>query len=99
MKEPYTWDYHIKIKTKEGTYDYEKENLENIDLLLEQHPNYEELQATHNKPRCDKCHIELNEVFIQHNQNRSYKLCKKCNERYLQYDKNIKKLEKIRGKK
>ena len=37
--------YKIKIKTKEGTYEYEKEDLENIDLLLEKHKDYEELKA------------------------------------------------------
>ena len=37
--------YKIKIKTKEGTYEYEKETLDNIDLLLEKHPNYEEIEA------------------------------------------------------
>lgn len=41
----YNWNYNIKIKTKEGTYEYEKENLDNIDLLLEKHPEYEELKA------------------------------------------------------
>lgn len=51
MKEKYQWDYHIKIKTKEGTFDYEKETLDNIDLLLERHPDYCELQATYNKPK------------------------------------------------
>lgn len=51
MKEPYIWDYTIRIKTKEGTYEYEKEDLSNIDLLLESHPDYEEVQATHNKPK------------------------------------------------
>ena len=51
MKEPYRWDYTIRIKTKEGTYEYEKETLDNIDLLLAKHPSYEEVQATHNKPK------------------------------------------------
>ena len=40
MKEPYRWDYNIKIKTKEGDFEYEKESLENIDLLLTKHPDY-----------------------------------------------------------
>ena len=45
MKEQYKWNYNIKIKTKEGTYEYEKESLDNIDLLLEKHPDYEEIKA------------------------------------------------------
>ena len=97
MKEPYIWDYTIRIKTKEGTFEYEKEDLSNMDLLLEEHKDYEEIQATRNKLRCDKCKIELTDVFIQHNENRTYRLCKKCNERYLQYDKNVKELKKLRG--
>lgn len=48
MKEPYRWDYNIRVKTKEGTFEYE-DTLENIDRVLERHPNYEEVQATHNK--------------------------------------------------
>lgn len=51
MKEPYRWDYTVRIKTKDGTFEYEKETLENIDLLLAKHPNYTEIQATHNKPK------------------------------------------------
>ena len=49
MKQPYNWDYTIRVKTKEGTFEYEKEDLSNIDLLLEKHKDYEELQATQNK--------------------------------------------------
>ena len=45
MKEQYKWNYNIKIKTKEGTYEYEKDSLDNIDLLLEKHKDYEELKA------------------------------------------------------
>lgn len=51
MKEQYKWNYNIKIKTKEGTYEYEKEDLSNIDLLLEKHKDYEEVQATYNKSK------------------------------------------------
>jgi hypothetical protein len=51
MKEQYKWNYNIKIKTKEGTYEYEKENLDNIDLLLEKHKDYEEVEAK----KVDKC--------------------------------------------
>lgn len=45
MKEQYKWNYNIKIKTKEETFEYEKETLDNIDLLLQKHPDYEEVQA------------------------------------------------------
>ena len=45
MKEQYRWNYQIRIKTKDGTYEYEKEDLSNIDLLLEKHKDYEELEA------------------------------------------------------
>ena len=51
MKEQYKWNYNIKIKTKDGSFEYEKETLDNIDLLLEKHPNYTELEATQNKPK------------------------------------------------
>ena len=36
MKEQYKWNYNIKIKTKEGTYEYEDEQ-ENIGKLAEKH--------------------------------------------------------------
>lgn len=88
--------YDIKIRTKEGTYEYEKEDLSDIDLLLMQHPDYDELSASQKKLRCDKCNIELSEVFVQHSSFRSYKLCKACNELFLKYDRNIKKLEKLK---
>lgn len=45
MKEQYKWNYTIKIKTKDGTYEYEKETLDNIDLLLEKHKDYEEIKT------------------------------------------------------
>jgi len=47
MKEPYRWNYSIKIKTKDGEYTYEKETLDNIDLLLVKHPDYTEVDAKH----------------------------------------------------
>lgn len=47
MKEDYKWNYTIKIKTKEGEYTYEKETLENLDLLLEKHKDYESVEAIH----------------------------------------------------
>ena len=93
MKQPYNWDYTIRVKTKEGTFEYEKETLDNLDLLLQRHQDYEEFYMQHKKLKCDKCKIELSEVFIQQNDNRTYRLCKNCNEKYLQYQKNIKKLQ------
>ena len=33
QKEPYIWNYNIKIITKEGYYDYEKETKEKVKLL------------------------------------------------------------------
>ena len=45
MKEPYNWDYTIRVKTKEGTFEYELETLEKIQEILNQYPNYEELEA------------------------------------------------------
>lgn len=93
MKQPYSWDYTIRVKTKEGTFEYEKETLDNIDLLLEKHKDYEEVQAKH-IIRCDKCKIQLSEVFIQQNGNRTYRLCKNCNDRYLKYMKNVNNYEK-----
>ena len=50
MKEPYKWNYNIKVKTKEGTYEYE-DKLENLDSILERHPNYEEVEAKQRKPK------------------------------------------------
>ena len=47
MEEPYRWNYSIKIKTKDGEYTYEKETLDNIDLLLVKHPNYTGVEAKH----------------------------------------------------
>lgn len=45
MKEQYKWNYNIKIKTKEGTYEYEDVPLEDIVLIDLKHPNREELKA------------------------------------------------------
>lgn len=50
MKQPYNWDYTIRVKTKEGTFEYE-DTLENIGRVLQRHPSYEEVQAIHNKPK------------------------------------------------
>ncbi len=30
QKEPYIWNYNIKIKTQQGTYDYEEETKEKV---------------------------------------------------------------------
>lgn len=97
MKQSYNWDYTIRVKTKEGTFEYEKETLDNLDLLLEQHKDYEEVQAKH-IIRCDKCKIQLSEVFIQETPQRTYRLCKTCNDRYLKYMENVKKLSRSNNK-
>lgn len=44
--------------------------------------------------RCDKCKIELSEVFIQETPQRTYRLCKNCNNYYMKLMGNVKKLEK-----
>lgn len=97
MKQPYNWDYTIRVKTKEGTFEYEKETLDNLDLLLEQHKDYEELRATRNTLRCDKCKIQLNDIFYEKTQFGTLKLCKKCNNKYLQQMEYAKKLRRING--
>lgn len=50
MKEPYKWDYTIRIKTKDGTYEYE-DKLDNLESIIEKHKGYEEVRAEHNKPK------------------------------------------------
>ena len=49
MNEQYKWNYNIKVRTKEGEYQYERETLEKIDDILEKHPNYEMVHATYVK--------------------------------------------------
>ena len=49
MKQPYNWDYTIRVKTKDGTYEYEKENILEAVKMVEQHPDYEELYVQHKK--------------------------------------------------
>lgn len=49
MKEPYIWNYNIKVKTQDGEYEYERETLEKIDDILEKHPDYEMIHAVHTK--------------------------------------------------
>lgn len=44
MKEDYRWNYNIKIKTKDGTYEYEQP-IEKLEELLEKHKDYTEVQA------------------------------------------------------
>ena len=97
MKQPYNWDYTIRVKTKEGTFEYEKDNVLDAVKVAEQHPDYEEFYMQHKKLICDKCKIELREVFIQQGEFRTYKLCKNCNDKYLQYMENINKLTKRRN--
>lgn len=38
MKEPYIWDNNIKIKTKEGKYDYEDETKERMKVYVYNKP-------------------------------------------------------------
>lgn len=49
MNEQYIWNYKIKVKTKDGEYNYERETLEKIDDILEKHPNYDVVHAVHTK--------------------------------------------------
>ena len=98
MKEPYRWDYTIRIKTKEGTFEYERDDALEAVKLAEQHPDYEEFYMQKKILKCDKCNIELSEAFIQQGQFRKLKLCKQCNAKYLQYMENVKQLKKSRGK-
>jgi len=44
MKEQYKWNYNIKIKTKQGTYEYE-DKLENIEKILENHKEEEDIEV------------------------------------------------------
>lgn len=37
--------YDIKIKTKDGTYEYEQIDLDDLDLIISEHPDYDELNA------------------------------------------------------
>ena len=67
MEEPYRWNYTIKIKTKNGTYEYEKENVIEAVKLVEQHPDYQEFYMQHKKPKTlakrrknEKRHINSN---------------------------------------
>ena len=41
--------YNIKIRTKEGTFEYEKEDLNDLDLILIKHLTYEEMRAEQKK--------------------------------------------------
>ena len=54
MKEQYKWNYTIKIKTKEGTYECENVPLEDIVLLDLKYPNREEFKATKENVKCKK---------------------------------------------
>lgn len=48
MKEQYRWNYQIRIKTKEGTYEYE-DKLENLEKLVDEHRTEEDLEVSANK--------------------------------------------------
>lgn len=50
VKEPYIWDYNIKVKTKDGTFVHEHEKMENIEQILAQHPGYTGIEAKRNEP-------------------------------------------------
>lgn len=52
MKEQYKWNYNIKIKTKEGTFEYE-DKLENIEKLMNKHREEGDMQV--NATKEDKC--------------------------------------------
>ena len=47
MKDQYKWNYNIKIKTKEGTFEYENVPLEDMVLIVLKHPEYTELVTKH----------------------------------------------------
>ena len=49
MKEPYILDYKISVKTKDGTFVHEHEQIENIEQILAQHPGYTEVTAKKNE--------------------------------------------------
>ena len=49
MKEPYRWNYLIRIKTKEGTYEYE-DKLENIEKLVDEHREEGDMEV-----KAEKC--------------------------------------------
>jgi hypothetical protein len=52
--------YNIKIRTKEGTYEYEKEDLKDVDLLLLRHPDYQEIRAEQIKAKQKVKKLEKN---------------------------------------
>ena len=47
--------------------------------------------------RCDKCKIQLTDIFYKKTQFGTLKLCKKCNNKYLQQMEYAKKLRRING--
>jgi hypothetical protein len=49
MKDKYIWNYNIKVRTKKGEYQYERETLEKIDDILEKHPDYDVVHAVYTK--------------------------------------------------
>ena len=56
MKEQYSWNYNIKIKTKEGTYEYE-DKLENIEKLMNEHREEGDMQVNAEKVKVKKRNI------------------------------------------
>ena len=62
--------------------------------------NYDEvIKQRFEKPKCDKCKIQLTDIFYQKTQFGTLKLCKKCNDRYLQQMEYAKKLDIYEKKK
>ena len=54
MKEPYRWNYNIKIKTKDGEYTFEKAPLDSIGDLIDQFPDYVGMEARHIEEKEEK---------------------------------------------
>lgn len=48
MKEQYRWNYQIRIKTKEGTYEYE-DKLENIEKIVDEHREEGDMEVSAKK--------------------------------------------------
>ena len=89
------YDY-IKSFEKENKIYYEVDKLDTGEykeaIVLENSKciYYKEFE----KKRCDKCKIQLSEVFIQQYVNRTYRLCKNCNNYYMKLMGNVNNYEK-----
>ena len=57
-KEPYEWNYTIKIKTKDGEFNYEHETLDKLGKILEKYPSTDEVRMSAEKPKVKKKIIE-----------------------------------------